>query len=311
MVCNKRVSDEDVVKSYKKTRNIWESAKELGICGQSVWERLKKLNIKECTNNKLSDEDKKKIIDFYKKGFETGDGQLEKFCKEIKRTKQFVCRYAKMEGLTSMKRICCQQLKEGMSKRSKDMIKNYGHPRGMTGKHHSEETKKNLSKKHVEFCSKKENREKVLMWIKKGLKTKIKKYGSLTTNTREGCSWKAGWREIGGKRKYFRSRWEANYARYLEWLKKYKQIKDWQHESKTFWFDKIKRGCCSYLPDFEVENNDGTKEYHEVKGWYDKRSQTKTKRMAKYYPDVKLVIIFQKQYNEIKKKVSNLIPDWE
>jgi len=143
------------------------------------------------------------------------------------------------------------------------------------------------------------------------LKTKLKKYGTLATNARENCSWKAGWREIGGKRKYFRSKWEANYARYLEWLKEHNQIKEWQHENKTFWFEGIKRGCRSYLPDFEVENNNGTIEYHEVKGWYDDRSKTKVKRMAKYYPEVKLIIIFQKQYNEIKNKVGRLINGWE
>lgn len=147
--------------------------------------------------------------------------------------------------------------------------------------------------------------------IPKMLKTKLKKYGTLTTNTRENCSWKAGWREIGGKRKYFRSKWEANYARYLEWLKEHNQIKEWKHENKTFWFEGIKRGCRSYLPDFEVENNNGTIEYHEVKGWYDDRSKTKVKRMAKYYPEVKLIIIFQKQYNEIKNKVGRLIKGWE
>lgn len=147
--------------------------------------------------------------------------------------------------------------------------------------------------------------------IPKMLNTRLKKYGTLATNTREKCSWKAGWREIGGKRKYFRSKWEANYARYLEWLKEHNQIKEWQHENKTFWFDDIKRGCRSYLPDFEITNNNGSIEYHEVKGWYDDRSKTKTKRMAKYYPEVKLIIIFQKQYNDIKNKVGRLIKDWE
>lgn len=155
------------------------------------------------------------------------------------------------------------------------------------------------------------NKDILLKSIGKAMKTRLERYGTLVTNNREKCSWKAGWREIGGKRKYFRSKWEANYARYLEWLKEHNQIKEWQHENKTFWFDGIKRGCRSYLPDFEITNNNGTIEYHEVKGWYDDRSKTKTKRMAKYYPEVKLIIIFQKQYNDIKNKVGMLIKDWE
>lgn len=128
---------------------------------------------------------------------------------------------------------------------------------------------------------------------------------------REKASWKAGWREIGGKRKYFRSRWEANYARYLEWLKNKGQIKDWHHEPKTFWFDGIKRGCMSYLPDFLVIEVSGKEVYHEVKGWMDDRSKTKIKRMAKYHPSVTLIVIESKGYNAIQKQMQSIIYGWE
>lgn len=184
------------------------------------------------------------------------------------------------------------------------------HPKGMLGKKHTEEVKSILSEKHKDNwdnLSTKDREDRV----NKMLLCKLNKYGSLSANNREKCSWKAGWREIGGKRKYYRSLWEANYARYLEFLKKHKEIKDWQHEPKTFWFDNIKRGCRSYLPDFEVINNDGSVEYHEVKGWYDDRSKTKIKRMKKYYPDVVLKIIFAKEYNTLKRQLSSIIKDWE
>ena len=151
MTTKKRVSDEDILKSYYTTHNVWKTAKDVGICGQSVWERLKRLNIKECTNNALSEEDKNKIKEFYMIGFTTGDGKLEDFCKSIGRTKQFVCRYAKSVGLTSHKRTCCEKLKKRMSIISKEKIKKYGHPKGMLGKHHSNKTKEKLSKKHIDF----------------------------------------------------------------------------------------------------------------------------------------------------------------
>jgi len=124
-------------------------------------------------------------------------------------------------------------------------------------------------------------------------------------------SWASAWREIGGKRKYFRSRWEANYARYLQWLKEKGQIREWDHEPKTFWFDGVKRGCVSYLPDFCVTENNGKTSYHEVKGWMDDRSKTKIKRMKKYHPDVKLIVITAKEYNAIKKTMMPIIMDWE
>ncbi len=121
----------------------------------------------------------------------------------------------------------------------------------------------------------------------------------------------AGWREIGGKRVYFRSRMESNYARYLEWLKKMDEIQRWEHEKVTFWFDGIRRGCVSYLPDFEIQNKNGLLEYHEVKGWMDSKSKTKIKRMTKYHPKVNLIVIGKKEYQSIKKKMSRIISGWE
>lgn len=124
-------------------------------------------------------------------------------------------------------------------------------------------------------------------------------------------TWKQGWREIGGIRKYYRSRWEANYARYLQFLKERKEITSWEHEPETFWFNGIKRGCVSYLPDFKVILNDGESEYHEVKGYMDSKSKTKIKRMAKYHPKVKLVVIDRKVYQSLEKSLHGFIKDWE
>ncbi len=121
----------------------------------------------------------------------------------------------------------------------------------------------------------------------------------------------AAWREIGGVKKYYRSRWEANYARYLQFLKEQGKIKDWKHESKTFWFDGIKRGCVSYLPDFWVLENNGSEAYHEVKGFMDSKSKTKIKRMAKYHPTVKLIVVGSKEYSALRRNAAALIKGWE
>ena len=128
---------------------------------------------------------------------------------------------------------------------------------------------------------------------------------------RHNVSWKGGWREIGGIPKYYRSRWEANYARYLEWLKVIGEIADWEHEPKTFWFEGIKRGVMSFLIDFRITENNGDIIYHEVKGWMDDRSKTKIKRMAKYHPDVKLIVIDAKCYKCLAKKMGSSIIGWE
>lgn len=121
----------------------------------------------------------------------------------------------------------------------------------------------------------------------------------------------AAWRTIGDKRIYCRSTWEANFARYLQLLKEHKKILDWQHECKTFWFENIKRGVRSYLPDFFVINLDESNYWVEVKGFYDSKSLTKIKRFRKYYPNEKLILVDKKWFAQNSNKLRGLIKDWE
>lgn len=166
----------------------------------------------------------------------------------------------------------------------------------MLGKHHTEKTKDRLSDTSSE------------LWHGPSGLTADQKIMRIS---QQKVSWKQGWRVIGGVRKYYRSRWEANYARYLEWLKGRGEIVDWKHEPKTFWFEAIRRGHRSYLPDFAVTERSGRVDYHEVKGWMDAGSKTKLSRMAKYYPEIKIVLIQAKEYKSIASQMKRLIPDWE
>lgn len=112
---------------------------------------------------------------------------------------------------------------------------------------------------------------------------------------------KSGDYDINGKKMFFRSKWEANYALYLDFLKQKKEILQWEFEADVFVFDKIKFGTRSYRPDFKITNNNSSIEYHEVKGYMDSRSKTKLKRMKKYYPKVKLILIAKDEYYALKK----------
>lgn len=120
----------------------------------------------------------------------------------------------------------------------------------------------------------------------------------------------------GGKRpdlgeNYFRSSWEANYARYLNWRKGRGEIFDWAYEADTFWFHKILRGTRSYKPDFKVWDREGAEpHYVEVKGWMDQKSKTKLARMAKYYPDIRVELFGAKDYRGLK-NLAPVIPGWE
>jgi hypothetical protein len=123
-------------------------------------------------------------------------------------------------------------------------------------------------------------------------------------------------RGLGGKRadlenRYFRSRWEANWARYLNWMKSRSEIVRWEYEVDTFQFDGIKRGGRFYTPDFKITKNDSSVEYHEVKGWMDPQSATKLKRMKKYYPGVKIMLVERALYYSVQKELWKMIPGWE
>lgn len=113
--------------------------------------------------------------------------------------------------------------------------------------------------------------------------------------------------DINGRTFYFRSKWEANYALYLDFLVKQRQILKWEYEADKFIFDKIQFGTRSYMPDFKITNADGTIEYHEVKGYMDGRSRTKLRRMKRYYPNVKIILIDTSFYKDLKKKVGAML----
>jgi hypothetical protein len=141
----------------------------------------------------------------------------------------------------------------------------------------------------------------------------------------------------GGKRKdlesdYFRSKWEANYARYLNQMEVV-----WEYEKKVFWFDGIKSGTNNYTPDFYLPDTD---EWVEVKGQWDSKSKTKLRRFKKHHPEefAKLWVVTSDiwgksktaksvrrfllcdlrlqpnrigNYTAIAKKFKDIIPSWE
>lgn len=122
---------------------------------------------------------------------------------------------------------------------------------------------------------------------------------------------KQSWRTVGGRKVFFRSAWEANFGRYLQWQKERKMIAEWEHEPQTFWFEGIKRGCVTYLPDFKVTNLDGSHQWIEVKGFMDAKSKTKIARFKKFYPKESLRIVDQKWYKANSQKLSSIVPEWE
>lgn len=124
-------------------------------------------------------------------------------------------------------------------------------------------------------------------------------------------------RTAGGKRAdldnvYFRSSWEANYARFLNLIRNNGDIDRWEYEPHVFFFEAIKQGTRTYKPDFKVYLKNGSYEWHEVKGWMDNKSKTRLSRMAKYYPEEKIILIDESWFRSAYRKgLNKLIPHWE
>ena len=98
-----------------------------------------------------------------------------------------------------------------------------------------------------------------------------------------------------GQTCHFRSKFEHTWATYLDLLLQIKAIINWKYESRTFWFENIKRGVCSYKPDFFVESKEGSC-YHETKVRLVAKDITKFKRMSLYYPYDPLILVMDRRH---------------
>lgn len=127
---------------------------------------------------------------------------------------------------------------------------------------------------------------------------------------------------VQGKRadlgRHFKSKMEANYARFLDMMVRQGEIHKWEYEPDEFWFEgveglpDVRRGVRSYKPDFKIwDKPDSTPYYVETKGWMCPKSLTRKKRMAKYYPHIKINYVTPKEYARLRKNVAPFIPNWE
>lgn len=303
---------EKIISLYKENGSVWKTGSLLGLTGQNVHAILNRNGVSTKRPEEFTEEQLQELRLIYENGFKCGDGELNDFCLRHNKLKSNTCRKARRMGFgTSRERKFGEDLCKKVSERAKLNIQKNGHPRGMLGKKHSAEVVEILSKRSLSMWANPESvvnseefRQKIsdrsVLQMDKRLKE-----NRITNYSRT----KSGFVEVGGKRIFARSSWEANVSAYFEFLKVNGNIKDWEHEPETFWFLQIKRGVRSYRPDFKITNSDSTFYYVEVKGWMDDKSKTKIKRFAKYYPEFKLDVIDLKRYNEIKSK-SGFIPNW-
>lgn len=205
-----------------------------------------------------------------------------------------------------------EELSRGLSENAKRFIAEHGHPRGMLGrKHRAESIEKMTAASHAWYAA--STPEQRSANARKAVMTRVERYG--TAGPVYESPEKAYSRTKGGRRedldnRYFRSAWEANYCRYLNWLVEQGQIISWEYEADVFVFHGETRGAITYRPDFKVTEKDGSVVYHEVKGWMDGPSKTRLQRMKKHYPEVKVIVIGEAEYKAVAKWKA-LIPEWE
>jgi len=103
-------------------------------------------------------------------------------------------------------------------------------------------------------------------------------------------------------RHHCRSKWEANYVRFLLWIGK-----EYKYECKTFIIELPNGIKATYTPDFLVDG----KEWHELKGWKDRSKIRKWELFQQQYPKEKFILIDRKEYKRIEKLHKYIIPNWE
>ena len=98
---------------------------------------------------------------------------------------------------------------------------------------------------------------------------------------------------VGGKKCYFRSKFEYHWAQYLELLKQSNEIIDWFYEPETFYFEGENTAPVQYTPDFKVIESNGAAVWHETKGYHDGKTNKKLQRMVKHHPDIVIDLVLQ------------------
>jgi hypothetical protein len=164
--------------------------------------------------------------------------------------------------------------------------------------------KRSLEKYGVEHWTKTEEARKQLSERSKKYRasdeTKQKMRVSAAKRLREGRNLhpfhgKGGYRQDIDL--YVRSRWEANFARYLLLT------------NQKFEYEKVSfslRDGRTYTPDFKVENM-----LYEIKGWWTQAAKEKFEIFKEDYPEAVVQIIDEARYNQIQDQYAALIPNWE
>lgn len=302
-------TDMELFRAYERLGNVWKVGELFGMKGSTVHHRIKRTGLYKPRDPEFTEAQVERIKSFYAT---TPDAEfdLSVLAAELGKSRQNICRKARHLGLSKKRRpVTAKEIE----RRKKLTWAGREHPRGMAGKKHSPEALAVMSQSAKRMWATHKAFEIGLMSPESRAARSIRQRIAINNRpaSKSYTRTKGGHREdLGGI--YFRSSWEANYARYLNLLVRMKVVQSWEFEPETFWFEGVKRGAVSYKPDFKVHyRGDVNPEYVEIKGWEVAKDRTKWRRMKKYHPHVKLVIVGAKEYRAIERKWSAAIPTWE
>lgn len=286
--------DDNFIKDHSYM-TVKELAETLHRTEAAIRNRKNKLGVKRGNCLPFSDEELELIKEYYSKG----DGvDLIKLSKIMNRPKTSISMKAGEMGLTKYGNFTTEHKKIAVELMNNGRI-GMEHPRGMLGKHHTEEAKEKMSIASKERAANMTYEEKHEIAMK-AVETRKKK-GTLNNTTSNAYS-----RTKSGKRKdlnnqFFRSSWEANVARILNYLNI-----EWEYEVKRFVFESDNEfGVDSYQPDFYLPK---LNLWIEIKGWLDEKSKIRLELFKEYYIEEynNLIFIDQSFYNLLRYTYFNL-----
>lgn len=250
--------------------------------------------------------------------------RLAELAVKLGRDKANICRKARSLGLTDPERpkvvepvgrpprmfATDEELRAAQSAAQTARLAANGHPRGMLGKKHSQMTLAVLAERSRAMWADPTSRINSPELAQVRSDALLKRIAAGQMN--HGYTRAKGGRRADLNDIYFRSSWEANYARYLRLLVQQGQIIGWDYEPKTFIFESIKRGNRAYTPDFLVRLAGGRHEWHEVKGWMDASSRVRIERMRKFYPEEILKVIDAPWFRQaVRSGLARTLFGWE
>lgn len=287
------VNINDVIKAYRELKSVWKVGEMFGLRGQYVHSILTK-NGAINKMNYFTKEDEAYLAEHYTKYRD--EGKLDELAKQLGRTKQFICRKAKGLGLTNYSHPLCESSKAKLLEGYKTHLREYGHPKGMKGKKHTDENKSLFSKLSKERWTTPNSplRTEEQTQRRSDAMHNARVNGLITPHSNR----KEIHATICGRNFHFMSSWEHSVALMLEELKKEGVITFWDYEHYRFIFHDVKKGIRSYMPDFTIVNSMGKTIHIEVKGWKMATGMKRIEMFKERYPNETLYIIDNNEYRK-------------